>query len=87
MVCPISRPSRLFSWVRSCGCVLPVPTSSGITLPPLECLFTVEEEVGLCGAMALDESIISGRTMLNLVRGARAAVWGCSVELDEKLEV
>ena len=44
----------------------PVPASSGVTLPPLECLFTVEEEIGLVGAFALDESMIKGRTMLNL---------------------
>ena len=35
-------------------------------LPPLECLFTVDEETGLTGAFALNENIIKGRTMLNL---------------------
>lgn len=44
-----------------------VPVSSGMTLPPLECLFTVEEEIGLLGAFSLDASKIKGRTMLNLV--------------------
>ncbi|CAM9585841.1 unnamed protein product [Ascophyllum nodosum] len=46
--------------------LLDMPASSGVTLPPLECLFTVEEEIGLVGAFALDESMIKGRTMLNL---------------------
>ncbi|KAK9818925.1 hypothetical protein WJX74_001245 [Apatococcus lobatus] len=35
-------------------------------LPPLECLFTVDEETGLTGAFQLDGSIVTGRTMLNL---------------------
>ena len=35
-------------------------------LPPLECLFTVDEETGLTGAFALNGEIIKGRTMLNL---------------------
>lgn len=35
-------------------------------LPPLECLFTVDEETGLTGAFALNGEILRGRTMLNL---------------------
>ena len=35
-------------------------------LPPLECLFTVDEETGLTGAFALNGEILKGRTMLNL---------------------
>lgn len=34
--------------------------------PPLECVFTVQEEVGLCGAAAIDPSMISARRMINL---------------------
>jgi len=37
-----------------------------VKLPPLECLFTVDEETGLTGAFALNGKIIQGRTMLNL---------------------
>lgn len=33
---------------------------------PLELLFTVDEETGLTGASQLDESLITGRTLLNL---------------------
>jgi len=47
--------------------LLAVPASSGVKLPPLECLFTVEEEIGLVGAFNLDGSMVKGRTMLNLV--------------------
>lgn len=33
---------------------------------PLECLFTVDEETALTGALALDPSLITGKTLLNL---------------------
>ncbi|PSC67193.1 aminoacyl-histidine dipeptidase [Micractinium conductrix] len=36
------------------------------TLPPLECLFTIDEETGLTGAFELDGSMLRGRTLLNL---------------------
>lgn len=35
-------------------------------LPPLECLFTIDEETGLTGAFQLDGSMLQGRVMLNL---------------------
>lgn len=34
--------------------------------PPVECVFTTEEEIGLNGAQALDKSLISARTMINM---------------------
>ena len=34
--------------------------------PPLECVFTTQEETGLFGAKAIDPALISGRTMINL---------------------
>lgn len=34
--------------------------------PPLECVFTSQEEVGLGGATTLDKSLLSARTMINL---------------------
>lgn len=34
--------------------------------PPVECVFTTQEEVGLDGAVALDKSILEARTMINL---------------------
>lgn len=34
--------------------------------PPLECVFTTEEETGLTGARMLDGSLLSARTMINL---------------------
>ncbi len=37
-----------------------------VSHPPLELLFTVEEEVGIGGAGGLDPSLLSGKTMINL---------------------
>lgn len=34
--------------------------------PPLECVFTTDEEVGMLGAAALDMSVLKGRRMINL---------------------
>lgn len=34
--------------------------------PPLECVFTVQEEIGLIGAKELDASVLSALTMINL---------------------
>ncbi len=37
-----------------------------ITCPPLECVFTVDEEVGMLGAFAMDLSSLRSRRMINL---------------------
>ncbi|MCQ2528009.1 MAG: aminoacyl-histidine dipeptidase [Saccharofermentans sp.] len=34
--------------------------------PPLECVFTVDEECGMTGASSLDMTLLKGRTMVNL---------------------
>jgi dipeptidase D len=34
--------------------------------PPLECVFTVQEEIGLVGAAKLDGSVLQAKTMINL---------------------
>lgn len=41
-------------------------TATELEHPPLELLFTVEEETGLYGASALDSRLLSGARMLNL---------------------
>ena len=38
--------------------------------PPLECIFTSMEEIGLLGAMALDVSDLKGKMMINMDGGA-----------------
>lgn len=46
--------------------VLALLASDDIPHPPLEAVFTVDEEIGMLGATALDCSPLKGRTMLNL---------------------
>jgi dipeptidase D len=41
-------------------------TDDSVVHPPLELLFTVDEETGLWGALNLDASLLSGTRMLNL---------------------
>jgi dipeptidase D len=48
------------------GVMLALLTSSDVEHGPLELLFTVEEEIGLIGAMRLDPAMITARTMINL---------------------
>lgn len=40
--------------------------SAEITAPPIEAVFTVDEEVGMLGAAVLDMSLLKGRKMINL---------------------
>ena len=46
--------------------MLMVLDDEDIKHPPVECVFTTEEEVGLNGAKSLDKSLISARTMINM---------------------
>lgn len=46
--------------------MLMVMDDEDIKHPPVECVFTTEEEVGLNGAQALDKSQITARTMINM---------------------
>jgi len=45
---------------------LAILASETVRHPALECLFTIDEETGLTGAFALDPSILTGRTLINL---------------------
>ena len=40
--------------------------SDDIPYPPLECVFTVDEEIGLLGAKALDMSVLKGKKLINI---------------------
>ena len=46
--------------------ILAILESDDLPHPPLEAVFTVEEEVGMDGARALEGKLLQGRTMLNL---------------------
>ncbi len=43
--------------------------SSVLPHPPLECVFTVQEEIGLIGAEKLDGSLLTSRTLINIDGG------------------
>lgn len=43
-------------------------------LPPLEALFTIDEETGLTGAFELDGSMIRSKMMLNLDTEVRSTL-------------
>lgn len=45
---------------------LAILDADDIPHPPLECVFTVDEEIGMLGAAAIDCSPLKSRTMLNL---------------------
>ena len=78
----MNDPLKLYTdgdWLKAEGTTLGADNGIGVAaalalldmpidckLPPLECLFTVDEETGLTGAFALNGNIIKGRTMLNL---------------------
>ncbi|MCL2617124.1 MAG: aminoacyl-histidine dipeptidase [Defluviitaleaceae bacterium] len=46
--------------------MLAVLDSTDIPHPPLECVFTTQEEIGLFGAAALDVSDLAAKTLINL---------------------
>lgn len=49
--------------------------SNDYSHPPLEIVFTSDEETGMNGAMALDTSILKGKRMLNLDSEAEGTLW------------
>ncbi len=49
-----------------CAAALAVMTDTSVVHPPLELLFTVDEETGLGGALNFDADMLSGTRMLNL---------------------
>lgn len=46
--------------------MLAILSDGNIVHPPLECLFTTDEEAGMRGALALDASQIKGRRLINI---------------------
>ncbi|MFW6019784.1 MAG: aminoacyl-histidine dipeptidase [Bacteroidales bacterium] len=65
-------------WVKAKGTTLGADDGIGVAAqlaileaddiehPPIECLFTVDEETGMTGAFGLDEDFLSGKILLNL---------------------
>ena len=46
--------------------ILAILASRDVSHPPIEAVFTTDEEIGMLGAKALDASILKGRKMINL---------------------
>lgn len=49
--------------------------SNDITHPPLEVVFTSDEEVGMTGANGIDCSVLNGKRMINLDSEAEGTLW------------
>jgi dipeptidase D len=63
-------------------------TESDLACGPLELLFTVEEETGLHGALALDAAMLRARSMINLdSEDDEALTVGCAGGADVKLHL
>lgn len=46
--------------------IMAVLESTDLAHPPIEALFTIDEETGMTGAIGLDESVLQGHILLNL---------------------
>jgi len=71
---------------------LAVATTTNVACGPLELLFTVDEEQGMCGARALTPDFFRGRTMLNLDSEEEGTLYigcagGCDVNLTWEYDI
>lgn len=55
--------------------ILALLASDTHSLPPIEAVFTMDEETSMLGASALDVSVLRGRRMLNLDSEAEGTFW------------
>jgi len=63
--------------------MLAVLASDNLNHPPLECLFTVDEETGLTGAFALENNLLDGRVLINLDSEDDGVIFiGCAGGID-----
>lgn len=81
-------------WVRALGTTLGADNGIGVAAAlaivddpkvihgPLEVLFTVEEELGLKGALQLDGSLLRGKILINLDSEDQAFYIGCAGATD-----
>ena len=66
-----------------CAAALALIEEQGIDHPPLELLFTVDEETGLHGALGLEPQYLTGRKLVNLdTEEWGAAYVGCAGGID-----
>ncbi|MFN7987726.1 MAG: aminoacyl-histidine dipeptidase [Thermoanaerobaculia bacterium] len=66
-----------------CAAALALLESNDVAHPPLECLFTIDEETGMTGANALTQAFLNGSRMLNLDTEEEGAIYvGCAGGVD-----
>jgi dipeptidase D len=66
-----------------CAAALALMHDSSIAHPPLELLFTIDEETGLKGAWGVDASYLTGKKMLNLDTEEWGSLYiGCAGGID-----
>lgn len=94
------RPMVSGDWVKAQGTTLGADNGIGACLalalidhrekikhPPLELLFTIDEETGLTGALELDASMINAKKMLNIDTEEWGALYiGCAGGLEIKYQ-
>jgi dipeptidase D len=93
-------PRREGDWLHATGTTLGSDNGIGVAAmlalveadelvhPPLELLFTVDEETGLTGAKELDASLLAARTLLNLDTEEEGALYvGCAGGAGTELAV
>lgn len=65
------------------ACMLAVLESGEVTHPPIEALFTSDEEDGMTGAMAVTEKLITGRRLINIDTETEGTLYyGCAGGID-----
>ena len=65
------------------ACMLAFLESKEISHPPLEALFTSDEEEGMSGAMAITEEMLKGRRLINIDSGEEGIfTYGCAGGLN-----
>ena len=66
-----------------CAAALAILESKEVAHPPLECLFTIDEETGMTGANALASEFLTAKRMLNLDTEEEGAIYvGCAGGVD-----
>lgn len=58
--------------------ILAILESTDLSHPPIEAVFTVDEEIGMLGALQLDMSLLSGRRMINLDSEENSVTVSCA---------
>lgn len=67
--------------------VLAILESNELSHPPIEAVFTVDEEIGMIGALKLDMSLLKGRKMINLDSEEDSVTVSCAGGRDITAEI